>query len=194
MTLCLAMFAIGIAAGSLFAAQLSHVRPNLALVPIGAIVMGIVGLDLAWAIGHCHAGRRCHPLAVRTSFGGAAACCRLLRVRLRRRPVRGAVLCRRTGLVGAGRARPRHRRRQHPAGRLHGGGLAGRRAGCRLPGLPMAWIFFGLALATFGSVWFVLGEMGQGRRARFRRAVVSSAVSGRGTRTGKSAAAPAPAC
>jgi acyl-[acyl-carrier-protein]-phospholipid O-acyltransferase/long-chain-fatty-acid--[acyl-carrier-protein] ligase len=46
-TVCLAVFAIGVAAGSLFAAQLSHVRPNLALVPIGAIVMGIVGLDLA---------------------------------------------------------------------------------------------------------------------------------------------------
>src|SRR6185436_16376683 len=28
-TVCLAVFAIGIAAGSLFAAQLSHVRPNL---------------------------------------------------------------------------------------------------------------------------------------------------------------------
>src|SRR6202000_2994846 len=51
-TLCLAVFAIGIAAGSLFAAQLSHVRPNLALVPIGAIVMGIFGLDIAWTIGH----------------------------------------------------------------------------------------------------------------------------------------------
>src|SRR6201999_3428120 len=51
-TMCLAIFAIGIAAGSLFAAQLSHVRPNLALVPIGAIVMGIAGLDIAWAVGH----------------------------------------------------------------------------------------------------------------------------------------------
>src|SRR6478672_10922674 len=47
-TMCLAIFAIGIAAGSLFAAQLSHVKPNLALVPIGAIVMGISGLDIAW--------------------------------------------------------------------------------------------------------------------------------------------------
>src|SRR5499427_7923794 len=49
-TLCSAVFAIGIATGSLFAAQLSHVRPNLALVPIGAIIMGLVGLDLAWTI------------------------------------------------------------------------------------------------------------------------------------------------
>ena len=62
-TLCLAVFAIGIAVGSLFAAQLSHVRPNLALVPIGAIVMGIVGLDLAWAIGRPRSGQR-HSAAV----------------------------------------------------------------------------------------------------------------------------------
>ena len=45
-TVCLAVFAIGIAAGSLVAAKRSDVRPNFALVPIGAIVMGIVGLDL----------------------------------------------------------------------------------------------------------------------------------------------------
>ncbi|MFN5719927.1 MAG: hypothetical protein ACK463_36290, partial [Bradyrhizobium sp.] len=56
-TLCLAVFAIGIAAGSLFAAQLSHVRPNLALVPIGAIVMGVVGLDLALAIATTSLGK-----------------------------------------------------------------------------------------------------------------------------------------
>ena len=69
-TLCLAIFAIGIAAGSLFAAQLSHVRPNLALVPIGAIVMGIVGLDLAWAIGHAAQGTDVTAAAFATSFAG----------------------------------------------------------------------------------------------------------------------------
>ena len=69
-TMCLAIFAIGIAAGSLFAAQLSHVRPNLALVPIGAIVMGIVGLDIAWAIGHATPGADITPLAFITSFDG----------------------------------------------------------------------------------------------------------------------------
>src|SRR5580693_1743315 len=66
-TLCLAVFAIGIAAGSLFAAHLSHVRPNLALVPIGAIVMGIMGLDLAWTIGNTTAGNDIPPLAFATS-------------------------------------------------------------------------------------------------------------------------------
>src|ERR1700750_1755275 len=69
-TLCLAIFAIGIAAGSLFAAQLSHVRPNLALVPIGAIVMGVVGLDLAWAIGSATTANGIAPLDFATSFVG----------------------------------------------------------------------------------------------------------------------------
>src|SRR6201987_2786249 len=69
-TLCLAVFAIGIAIGSLFAAHLSHVRPNLALVPIGAIIMGVVGLDLSWAIGHTARGTDITPLAYVTSFAG----------------------------------------------------------------------------------------------------------------------------
>ena len=69
-TLCLAVFAIGIAAGSLFAAQLSHVRPNLALVPIGAIVMGIVGLDLAWAIGTTTLGKDVTAAQFATSLHG----------------------------------------------------------------------------------------------------------------------------
>ena len=69
-TLCLAVFAIGIAAGSLFAAALSHVRPNLALVPLGAIVMGLVGLDLAWAIGHGAHGTDVTPWAFATSWAG----------------------------------------------------------------------------------------------------------------------------
>src|ERR1700688_2808225 len=69
-TLCLAIFAIGIAVGSLFAAQLSHVRPNLALVPIGAIIMGVVGLDLAWAIGQTTLGTDVSPMDFATSFAG----------------------------------------------------------------------------------------------------------------------------
>jgi acyl-[acyl-carrier-protein]-phospholipid O-acyltransferase/long-chain-fatty-acid--[acyl-carrier-protein] ligase len=69
-TLCLAVFAIGIAVGSLFAAQLSHVRPNLALVPIGAIVMGVIGLDLAWAIGTTTTGTDITPSEFITSWAG----------------------------------------------------------------------------------------------------------------------------
>lgn len=47
-TLGLIVFTLGIAAGSVTAAQASRLRPNLALVPIGALLMGIFSLDLAW--------------------------------------------------------------------------------------------------------------------------------------------------
>src|SRR5690606_8495463 len=42
------LFALGIAAGSVAAAKASHLRPNLALVPIGAVLMGLFSLDLTW--------------------------------------------------------------------------------------------------------------------------------------------------
>ena len=160
-TLCLAVFAIGIAAGSLFAAQLSHVRPNLALVPIGAIIMGVVGLDLAWAIGTPRTAHDITPVAFATSFAGLRMLVDFFAVRLRRRPVRGAVLRRRAGLVGAVRARPRHRRRQRAAGRLHGGRLAGRRGAAgrrasRSPGSSSA-----SRSQASASVWFVLSKWGK---------------------------------
>jgi acyl-[acyl-carrier-protein]-phospholipid O-acyltransferase/long-chain-fatty-acid--[acyl-carrier-protein] ligase len=65
------------------------------------------------------------------------------------------------GLVRAVGTGPRDRGRQRAAGRLHGGRLAARRADCRRLGLPVAWIFFGLAIASFGSVWFVLNKWGR---------------------------------
>ncbi len=46
-TLCLATFTIGIALGSILAARLSHDRPNLALVPMGALLMGLAALAIA---------------------------------------------------------------------------------------------------------------------------------------------------
>ncbi|MFO1089672.1 MAG: acyl-[ACP]--phospholipid O-acyltransferase [Hyphomicrobiales bacterium] len=49
---CLVTFAIGIAVGSAVAAKFSHIRPNLGLVPIGAVLMGLFGLDLAWVAAH----------------------------------------------------------------------------------------------------------------------------------------------
>jgi len=47
-TLALFVFTIGIAAGSIAAAKASRHRPNLALVPVGALLMGVFSLDLAW--------------------------------------------------------------------------------------------------------------------------------------------------
>jgi acyl-[acyl-carrier-protein]-phospholipid O-acyltransferase/long-chain-fatty-acid--[acyl-carrier-protein] ligase len=46
--LALVVFTIGIAIGSALAARASKTRPNLALVPIGALLMGLFSLDLAW--------------------------------------------------------------------------------------------------------------------------------------------------
>jgi acyl-[acyl-carrier-protein]-phospholipid O-acyltransferase/long-chain-fatty-acid--[acyl-carrier-protein] ligase len=46
-TLCLAVFTLGIAIGSVLAARASHGRPNLALVPMGALLMGLFCLAIA---------------------------------------------------------------------------------------------------------------------------------------------------
>ena len=159
-TLCLAVFAIGIAAGSLFAASLSHVRPNLALVPIGAIVMGIVGLDLAWAIGTTTTGNGIPPLAFATSFSGL----RLL--------VDFAVFAFGGGLfvvpsfaavqawsAASERARVIAAGNVLQAAFMVVGSLFV--AALQGFGLPIAWIFFGLAIASFGSVWFVLSKWGK---------------------------------
>jgi acyl-[acyl-carrier-protein]-phospholipid O-acyltransferase/long-chain-fatty-acid--[acyl-carrier-protein] ligase len=50
-TTCLVVFVVGIAAGSFLAAHASKLRPNLGLVPLGALLMGVIGLDLAWSVG-----------------------------------------------------------------------------------------------------------------------------------------------
>jgi acyl-[acyl-carrier-protein]-phospholipid O-acyltransferase/long-chain-fatty-acid--[acyl-carrier-protein] ligase len=159
-TLCLAIFAIGIAVGSLFAAQLSHVRPNLALVPIGAIIMGIAGLDIAGAIGHATTGSDITPAAFATSFSGL------------RMIADFAVFAFGGGLfvvpsfaaVQAWSA-PSERARVIAAGNILQAAfmVVGSLfvALLQAAGLPIAWIFVGLALASFGSVFFVLGKWGK---------------------------------
>src|SRR5262247_3400770 len=47
-TYCLSVFTVGIAAGSFVAARASRGRPNLALVPIGAVLIGAFALFAAW--------------------------------------------------------------------------------------------------------------------------------------------------
>ena len=47
-TLAMVAFTIGIAAGSTVAARASHHRPNLALVPVGAVLMGLFAIQLAF--------------------------------------------------------------------------------------------------------------------------------------------------
>src|SRR6266850_5039652 len=159
-TVCLAVFAIGIAAGSLFAAQLSHVRPNLALVPIGAIVMGIVGLDLAWAIGSTVHGTDVTAAAFTTSFAGV----RMLADFFLFAVGGGLFVVPSFAAVQAWSA-PSERARVIAAGNVLQAAfmVAGSLfvAGLQALGVPVAWIFFGLAIASFGSVWFVLSKWGR---------------------------------
>jgi acyl-[acyl-carrier-protein]-phospholipid O-acyltransferase / long-chain-fatty-acid--[acyl-carrier-protein] ligase len=69
-TLCLMVFAIGVAVGSGLAARASHARPNLAVVPIGGFVMALFLLALAWSAHGVARGTDIAPLAFATSANG----------------------------------------------------------------------------------------------------------------------------
>jgi len=159
-TLCLAIFAIGIAVGSLFAAQLSHVRPNLALVPIGAIVMGVIGLDLSFAIGTTTPGIDITPSAFATSWAGLH-----LLIEFALFAFGGGLFVVPAFAAVQAWSEPSARARVIAAGNILQaafmviGSLVV--AGLQAAGLSVAWIFFGLALASFGSVWFVLSKWGR---------------------------------
>ncbi|MBI5265050.1 MAG: acyl-[ACP]--phospholipid O-acyltransferase [Bradyrhizobium sp.] len=159
-TLCLGVFAIGIAAGSLFAAHLSHVRPNLALVPIGAIIMGFVGLDLAWAVGVTTRGTEISPLGFATSVGGL----RML-VDFALFAVGGGLFVVPSFAAVQAWSAPSERARVIAAGNVLQAAfmVAGSLfvALLQAAGLPIAWIFFGLGVLSFGAVWFVLSKWGK---------------------------------
>ncbi len=159
-TLCLAVFAIGIAAGSLFAAHLSHARPNLALVPLGGIVMGLVGLDLAWAIGHAAHGSDVTPMSFATSVDGF----RMLADFFVFAFGGGLFVVPSFAAVQAWSA-PSERARVIAAGNVLQAAfmVVGSLfvALLQAAGLAVAWIFLGLAIASFGVVWFVLATWGK---------------------------------
>jgi acyl-[acyl-carrier-protein]-phospholipid O-acyltransferase/long-chain-fatty-acid--[acyl-carrier-protein] ligase len=159
-TLCLATFAIGIAIGSLFAAHLSHVRPNLALVPIGGIIMGVIGLDLSWVIGGIAPAKGITPMSFMTSFAGL----RFL-IDFALFAFGGGLFVVPSFAAVQAWSAPSERARVIAAGNvlqaafmtvgsLVAGGLAA-------AGLSIAWIFFGLAVLSFGAVWFVLSKWGK---------------------------------
>src|SRR6201996_6846816 len=159
-TLCLAVFAIGIASGSLFAAHLSHVRPNLALVPIGAVVMGIMGLDLAWTIGHTATGNDIPPAAFVTSFAGLH-----MLIDFTVFAFGGGLFVVPAFAAVQAWSAPNERARVIAAGNVLQAAfmVVGSLfvAALQGAGLPIAWIFFGLAIASFGSVWFVMSKWGK---------------------------------
>ena len=156
-TLCLAIFTIGIAAGSLVAAQLSHGRPNLALVPVGAIIMGLVGLDLAWAIGHTSHGIDISSADFAASFAGL----RML-IDFAVFAIGGGLFVVPSFSAIQAWSAPTERARVIAAGNIMQAAfmvvgsifVALLQAG----GLPIHWIFFGLGVASFGAAWFVLGK------------------------------------
>lgn len=159
-TLCLAIFAIGIAMGSLFAASLSHVRPNLALVPIGAIMMGLAGIDLAWAIGTAVKGNNISSLDFATSFTGL----RML-VDFTAFAFGGGLFVVPSFAAVQAWSKPGERARIIAAGNVLQAGfmVAGSLfvALLQAGGLHISWIFLGLGLASFGAVWFVLTKWGK---------------------------------
>lgn len=134
-----------------------------------------------WKYGERHGRnrRRIHHLLCRCPDAR-----RLLPVRGWRRLVRGAVLCRRAGMVCAVGTGPRDRCRQRAAGCLHGGRLAA----CR--GLAGGWRSGCLDILRpcDRKLWLGLvrtQQMGPRRRARLRGAAVSCAVPRRGSRHGR---------
>ncbi len=70
-TLCLAVFTIGIAVGSVLGARASHGRPNLGLVPLGAILMGLFALGIASVVSIVTPGPEpIGPVALIATAGG----------------------------------------------------------------------------------------------------------------------------
>ena len=91
-TMCLAVFTVGIAIGSGLAARASHGQPNLGLVPLGALLMGIFALGIAWiaallapGVAARSAPPRCSPQAPAWRCSSA-----LFGLARRRRPVHRA--------------------------------------------------------------------------------------------------------
>jgi acyl-[acyl-carrier-protein]-phospholipid O-acyltransferase/long-chain-fatty-acid--[acyl-carrier-protein] ligase len=70
-TLGLLVFTVGIALGSLAAARLSRSGPNVALIPAGALIMGLICLDLSWTVAYLQPGPTpIGPAEILSSTGG----------------------------------------------------------------------------------------------------------------------------
>ncbi|MCA3579723.1 MAG: AMP-binding protein, partial [Bradyrhizobium sp.] len=130
------------------------------LVPIGAIVMGVVGLDLALAIATTSLGKDVTAAAFATSFGGF----RMLADFFLFAFGGGLFVVPSFAAVQAWTA-PSERARIIAAGNILQAGFMVAGAvfvgALQATGLPIAWIFFGLAIASFGTVWFVLTKWGK---------------------------------
>src|SRR4029079_11395813 len=115
--------------------------------------------DLALAIGTTTAGHDIGPLSFATSFAGMH-----LLIDFALFAFGGGLFVVPSFAAVQAWSAPSERARVIAAGNvlqaafMVGGSLLV--AGLQVLGLPVAWIFFGLAIASFGSVWFVLRQMG----------------------------------
>ncbi len=138
-TLGLTAFVIGIAIGSGLAARASHGKPNLALVPLGAVLMGVFALVLGGLAAMMSARARGGRAGRGTDVGHGLGRDRgPVRPRHCRRALHRAGVRSRTGLVAAGTACARDRRRQRHERSLHGGRAARSWPACRRP--ASAWV------------------------------------------------------
>ncbi|MET4830013.1 acyl-[acyl-carrier-protein]-phospholipid O-acyltransferase/long-chain-fatty-acid--[acyl-carrier-protein] ligase [Bradyrhizobium ottawaense] len=128
--------------------------------PIGAIIMGFAGLDLAWAIGVTAKGQDITAAGFATSFAGL----RMLVDFVAFAFGGGLFVVPSFAAVQAWSA-PSERARIIAAGNVLQAAfmVVGSLfvALLQAAGLHIGWIFFGLGVASFGAVWFVLTKWGK---------------------------------
>jgi acyl-[acyl-carrier-protein]-phospholipid O-acyltransferase/long-chain-fatty-acid--[acyl-carrier-protein] ligase len=161
-TLCLATFTIGIALGSLLAASASHGKPNLALVPLGAILIGVFSLVVGWvAVGATAGSQPIGALGVLTSPGGLA-----LIVSLFGLAVSGGLYIVPSFAAVQAWAPPERRARVIAAVNVMNAaymvGAGAVVAGLQAAGVGLGLLFAALGVLSFGMVLLVMRAWGSG--------------------------------
>jgi acyl-[acyl-carrier-protein]-phospholipid O-acyltransferase/long-chain-fatty-acid--[acyl-carrier-protein] ligase len=159
-TLCLMVFAIGVAVGSILAARASHLRPNLALVPIGGLLMGAFCLALAWTICGAAPATEVSPRAFLASASGLRILFDLFGV-----AVGGGLFVVPSFAAVQGWAAPERRARVIAAGNVISAGfIVGSGAvvaGLQYEGVGVAVIFALLGALTLGVAGLVMKTWGR---------------------------------
>lgn len=155
-TYCLAVFTVGIALGSMIAASASRGRPNLALVPAGALLIGASALAMAWLAASLAPGAgSLGPVAFVTSGAGLAITVTLLGLAI----AGGLFVVPSFAAVQAWAAADRRARViaavnvLNAAYMLSGGAVV---AALQAAGVPLALLFASLGVLSIGYVPIVL--------------------------------------
>ena len=155
-TYCLAVFTVGIALGSMIAASASRGRPNLALVPAGALLIGASALAMAWLAASLAPGAgSLGPVAFVTSGAGLAITVTLLGLAI----AGGLFVVPSFAAVQAWAATDRRARViaavnvLNAAYMLGGGAVV---AALQAAGVPLALLFASLGVLSIGYVPIVL--------------------------------------